>query len=79
MGPSWRIGQDRDDPGPRHVASGPFRVAAHPIYMSLVGMAAAMALLRHGDVWSVSFLLVTAVYTVVQGPAETRHWRSRRR
>ena len=71
LGRWWRIGQE---PGERveHVRSGPYRFFGHPVYVSLIVIAFAVALLAEFAWWSLILLIATVVYCLVQGPLETK-------
>ena len=76
---NWRIGQDPSGADVRYVTHGPFRLLRHPIYVSLVLIAMGQTLLTGLDrrTWLLS--TTTLVYSVVQGYAEGRSWKTRRR
>ena len=79
LGPHWRIGQDAGDASCAFVRAGPYRFFAHPIYLSMVVVAVAQALIMGWDWRSVSWVLGNLVYGFVQGRAESRRWNTAKR
>ncbi len=77
LGGSWRIGQDEGDTTCVYVAHGPYRILRHPIYWGMTIAAFGQMLLTAGDLRGLILLVGTVAYALLQGRAESRHWRNR--
>jgi protein-S-isoprenylcysteine O-methyltransferase Ste14 len=76
LGPNWRIGLDTSGRCV-YVRRGPYRFIRHPIYVSLILIALGQVLLAGLDWRTLTLLVATLLYYVLQGRSENRFWRLR--
>ena len=65
LGPHWRIGQDTSDASCAFVRAGPYRVFAHPIYLSMCLVALGQAVIMGWDWRSLSLVIGNFIYGCV--------------
>ncbi len=74
LGPAWRIGQDRSETHLARIATGPYRVLRHPIYLGLILLAIAIVMMAGATIYTSLFALATIAYSLIQAHREDRRW-----